>query len=68
MSIRLNKEKSIGKVLFIVEGGRTEPFLLHRIFCKILNASNEVVCVHEQVANADCECPIYLSNRNDFTR
>ncbi len=33
MNIRLNKGKSIGKVLYIVEGGKTEPYLLHRIFC-----------------------------------
>lgn len=26
MNIRLNKEKSIGKVLYIVEGGKTEPY------------------------------------------
>lgn len=43
MSIRLNKEKSIGKVLFIVEGGKTEPFLLHRIFCKILDYQMETI-------------------------
>ncbi len=43
MNIRLNKEKSIGKVLFIVEGGRTEPFLLHRIFCKILDYQMETI-------------------------
>ena len=40
---------------------------------KLHLTSNEVACVHEQVANADCECPfyslsytlntVYLSNR-----
>ena len=43
MSIRLNKEKSIGKVLFIVEGGKTEPYLLHRIFCNILDYQLETI-------------------------
>ena len=43
MSIRLNKEKSIGKVLFIVEGGKTEPFILHRIFCNILDYQVETI-------------------------
>lgn len=43
MNIQFNKEKSIGKVLFIVEGGRTEPFLLHRIFCKILDYQMETL-------------------------
>lgn len=43
MNIRLNKEKSIGKVLYIVEGGRTEPYLLHRIFCNILDYQLETI-------------------------
>lgn len=43
MSIRLNKEKSIGKVLYIVEGGKTEPYVLHRIFCKILDYQMETL-------------------------
>lgn len=43
MNIRLNKEKSIGKVLYIVEGGKTEPYLLHRIFCKIMNYQLETI-------------------------
>jgi len=34
--MRINKEKSIGRVLFIVEGGRTEFVLLRRIFCNVL--------------------------------
>ena len=43
MNIRLNKEKSIGKVLFIVEGGKTEAYILHRIFCKILDYQMETI-------------------------
>lgn len=43
MNIRLNKEKSIGKVLYIVEGGKTEPYLLHRIFCNILDYQLETI-------------------------
>ncbi len=43
MNIRLNKGKSIGKVLYIVEGGRTEPYLLHRIFCSILDYQMETI-------------------------
>lgn len=35
--MKLNKEKSIGRVLFIVEGGRTEFSLLKKIFCGILD-------------------------------
>ncbi len=34
--IRLNRNKNIGRVLFIVEGGRTEFSLLRRIFCDLL--------------------------------
>lgn len=43
MSIQLNKEKSIGKVLFIVEGGKTEAFILYRLFCKILDYQMETI-------------------------
>lgn len=35
--ITLNKDKNIGKVLFIVEGLSTEFYLLHRIFTKIFD-------------------------------
>jgi len=34
--IRLNRQKSIGRVLFVVEGGKNEFNLLRRIFCDIL--------------------------------
>lgn len=34
--MRINKDKSIGRVLFIVEGGKTEFTLLRRIFCNVL--------------------------------
>lgn len=42
MSIQLNKDKSIGKVLYIVEGGKTEPYILHRIFTKIFDYQLEM--------------------------
>lgn len=37
MKITLNKNKSIGKVLFIVEGGSTEPYILRKIFTSIFD-------------------------------
>ena len=43
MNIQLNKDKSIGKVLYIVEGGRTEPYILHRIFTKIFDYQVETI-------------------------
>ena len=43
MSICINKNKSIGKVLFIVEGGRTEPYILHRIFTTIFDYQVETI-------------------------
>lgn len=43
MSIRLNKEKSIGKVLYIVEGGKTESYILYRIFCHVLDYQMETI-------------------------
>lgn len=36
MSMKINKDKSVGRVLFIVEGGRTEFSLFRRIFCNVL--------------------------------
>lgn len=36
MNMKLNKDKSIGRVLFIVEGSRTEFSLLKKIFCELL--------------------------------
>lgn len=43
MNIQLNKEKSIGKVLYIVEGSKTEPYLLYQIFCRIMDYQLETV-------------------------
>lgn len=37
--MRINKDKHIGRVLFIVEGSQTEFSLLKRIFCNILGYS-----------------------------
>lgn len=36
MKIKINKEKSIGKVVFIVEGDRREQTLLRHLFSKVL--------------------------------
>lgn len=37
--MKLNKEKHIGRVLFIVEGSQTEFSILRRIFCNLLGYS-----------------------------
>lgn len=37
--MKLNKEKRIGRVLFIVEGSQTEFSILRRIFCNLLGYS-----------------------------
>ena len=34
--MKFNKDKNIGRVLFIVEGSKTEFSILKRIFCNIL--------------------------------
>ncbi|CAH1201537.1 hypothetical protein PAECIP111893_01647 [Paenibacillus plantiphilus] len=39
--IKINKDKNIGKVLLIVEGLRTEFYLLHKIFTRIFNFQYE---------------------------
>ncbi len=36
VTMKINKDKSIGRVLFIVEGGKNEFSLLRRIFCNVL--------------------------------
>lgn len=36
-SMRLNRDKRIGKVLLIVEGGKTESYLLRKIFTQIFD-------------------------------
>ena len=41
MNIELNKNKRIGKVLFIVEGEKTEFNILHKIFTKIFDYQYE---------------------------
>lgn len=37
--MKFNKEKHIGRVLFIVEGSQTEFSILRRIFCNLLGYS-----------------------------
>ena len=43
MNITLNKDKSIGKVLYIVEGGSTEPYILRKIFTQIFDYQYETL-------------------------
>ena len=43
MQATWNKEKSIGKVLFIVEGGHTEPYILKKLFCGLLDYQVETI-------------------------
>lgn len=43
MKIQLNKEKSIGKVLFVVEGPKTEKYLLWKLFAKVFDYQVETI-------------------------
>ena len=43
MKINLNKNKNIGKVLFIVEGESTEFYILSKIFNKIFDYQYETI-------------------------
>ena len=61
MSIHLNKDKSIGKVLFIVEGGWTEPYILRRIFTTIFDYQFETIL-------RDKGYKIYNSKENPFSQ
>lgn len=54
--MRLNKDKHIGRVLFIVEGSRTEFSILRRIFCNLMGYS-----YIEKRRNK----PIYFASTND---
>ena len=54
--MKLNKDKHIGRVLFIVEGSQTEFSILKRIFCNLLGYS-----YIEKRRNK----PTYFTNNND---
>lgn len=43
MNIKLNKNKSIGKVLYIVEGEKTEPYILHKLFATVFDYQVETI-------------------------
>lgn len=43
MNINLNKDKSIGKVLYIVEGEKTESYILWRLFTQIFDYQVETL-------------------------
>ena len=43
MRIKLNKEKNIGKVLFVVEGPKTEKYLLWKIFAQVFDYQVEAI-------------------------
>jgi hypothetical protein len=43
MNVLINKDKAIGKVLFVVEGGKTEPYILRRIFTRIFDYQYETI-------------------------
>jgi len=43
MQAMWNKDKSIGKVLFIVEGSHTEPYILKKLFCGLLDYQVETI-------------------------
>ena len=58
--MKINKDKHIGRVLFIVEGSKTEFAILYRIFCKLLGYS-----YIEKRRN----CPTYfVSNHDRFSQ
>ena len=42
MKVQINKNKSIGKVLYIIEGSTTEPNLLHKLFTDIFDYQVEM--------------------------
>lgn len=49
MNVRINKEKSIGKVLYIVEGNKTEALILYYIFCKIYDSGTGIKSENSRV-------------------
>lgn len=60
--MRINKNKSVGRVLFIVEGGRTEFNLLRRIFCDVLGYE------YIQKARQSNNFKVYKSRSNNTSK
>ena len=58
--MKLNKEKHIGRVLFIVEGSQTEFSILRRIFCNILGYS--------YIESGEIAHRILQAHKTDFRR
>lgn len=59
--LMINKNKSIGQVIFIVEGAKTEFYLLHKIFTKIFDYQYETITRYKPYKK-------YNSKINDFSR
>lgn len=81
MSVQINRDKSIGKVLYIIEGVKTEPIILHHIFCNILDYQMETILRNKGyhkynskdnpfsqvvVVNAEESNIKYIAKDNDF--
>lgn len=58
--IELNTKKSIGRVLFIVEGSRTEFVILRKIFCDILK--------YEYVEKRRNQSDTFVSRNNSHSK
>ena len=60
MRIELNKDKKIGKVLFIVEGSRTEPYIMTKLFTSILDYQLETKLREKKVINSTIQKSIRI--------
>lgn len=69
MNITLNKNKSIGKVLYIVEGEKTEPYILHKLFTKILGYNVEIIkrnkLYHKYTCSANSNSRVFVVNSEE---
>ncbi len=60
--MRINKEKHIGRVLFVVEGSKTEFSILRRIFCNLMGYSY----IEKRRNRLDYDC--FVSNQDNHSR
>ena len=60
MGVKLNKDKRIGKVLFIVEGERTEFLILRKIFTTIFDYQLETEKRNKKIYKK------YIKNANNI--
>lgn len=67
--LQLNRVKRIGKVLFIVEGGSTEPYILRRLFTQVFDYEVHAILrakpYHRYNSQTNPESQVYVVNAEE---